>query len=91
MPEDEPRYEHDCDRCVFLGCWFESDLYYCEQRTVGIPTVLARHSGQDFDYTSGLTLEQMVPSLAVAADRARQRGLITDVEGGATQDATTMR
>lgn len=82
---ETPGHEHDCDGCVFLGRWFSSDLYYCEQRAHGIPTVIARHSSQDPDYTSGLVLEHMVPALAVAADRARWRGLISDAEKGATQ------
>lgn len=51
LPE-KPRYQHDCQVCVFLGHYDGSDLYFCPQH--GIKTVIARFSDLGPDYASGL-------------------------------------
>ena len=58
-----PLYQHNCERCVFLGSYDGSDLYYCKA-TFGHPqgTVIARHSSEGIDYNSGLfTAMQVAP------------------------------
>lgn len=68
----EARYPHDCDECVFLGTHEKYDLYFCGAN----PTVIARY-GTEGDYLSGLTLVPHVAELAVAAELALDRGLLT--------------
>lgn len=46
----KPVFEHDCDRCIFLAHFEGKDLYFCP----GEPTVIARHSSDGGDYSSGL-------------------------------------
>lgn len=48
-----PRHTHDCERCTFLGCYGESDLYHCASSMAG-PTVIARF-GPEGDYASAMT------------------------------------
>ena len=69
---DEARYQHDCDECIFLGTHGKYDLYFCPAN----PTVIARY-GTEGDYLSGLALVGQVPELAVAAELALERGLVT--------------
>lgn len=68
----EARYRHDCEECVFLGVHEKYDLYFCGAN----PTVIARY-GVDGDYLSGLALVPHVAELAVAAELALCRGLLT--------------
>ncbi|HVS78832.1 MAG TPA: hypothetical protein VHD84_00885 [Candidatus Saccharimonadales bacterium] len=72
MPEvtEQPRYEHDCDDCVFLGQWGIYDLYYCPRE----PTVLAR-TGPDGEYRSGMCFVGISEPLTEAYNRAVERGL----------------
>jgi hypothetical protein len=46
------RYEHDCPKCVFLGRWGATDLYFCGEHRA--PTVISRRSDEPSDYVSGL-------------------------------------
>lgn len=47
----EPRYEHDCDRCTFLGNGPSgTDWYWCAGRDDG--TMIERYSGDPPDYQS---------------------------------------
>jgi len=46
----EPRYNHDCNRCEFLGTHEEYDLYFCPDE----PTIIARYGNEDGEYGSGL-------------------------------------
>lgn len=60
-----PQYEHDCDKCIFLGSylwernpfnhftndWY--DLYYCGYDLFG-PTIISRFSNDGPDYNSGM-------------------------------------
>lgn len=54
----EPRYLHDCNRCVFLGQYKEFDLYVCPKTTgnTTIATMVARHGSDGPDYLSGLSV-----------------------------------
>lgn len=71
-------YDHDCDRCVFLGDveikGVVSDLYYHEQ----VETVIARYSSAPENYNSSFELARtgLVPELSVAMIRAMERGLV---------------
>ena len=69
----KPLYQHDCDRCIFLGL-FEAtiDLYYCEQNRM--PTLIGRHSSGPQDYISGLGFVKVAPELAEAKRRAVKAG-----------------
>jgi hypothetical protein len=49
---EQPKYDHDCDRCQFLGTFDGHDLYYCPG---GGPTIIARYSSDGPDYSSGMT------------------------------------
>lgn len=66
----EPRYQHDCKRCEFLGQYKEFDLYYCHQKQgldVMGGSVIARRSSKDSDYMSSdlvLCLKAAVSELA---------------------------
>jgi len=44
------RFEHDCDRCEFLGQYREYDLYFCPSE----PTIICRFSSHGHEYKSGL-------------------------------------
>ena len=48
------RYQHDCDKCVFLGEFNQYDLYCCPERESSAcgPTMLARYGNEGFEYTS---------------------------------------
>jgi len=45
-----PRHAHDCEKCTFLGCYGDADLYHCTA-SLGGPTVIARYGRED-DYAS---------------------------------------
>ena len=47
----EPKFEHDCGKCVFIGHIAGRDIYTCPQS--GIPTIVARVGDDGPDYTSG--------------------------------------
>ena len=59
----KPRYQHDCDKCRFLGHFNEFDLYACGQLAPGdegkifdkivVSTVIGRRSNDGGDYCSG--------------------------------------
>lgn len=76
----DPIFDHDHDDCVFLGPAFGgprafAELYFCRQGGV-MPTVIARFSHRDSDYTSGLPLAEHDPYLREAKRRAEDRGLL---------------
>ena len=59
----EPRHKHICLKCVFLGQHEESqaDLYFCPTE----PTLVARYSSNDWDYSSGLFVENILHNPAI--------------------------
>ena len=74
-----PKYEHDCDRCVYLGEYVDdhvddrpsADLYWCRGP---IPTVVARWSSEPSCYTSGIAFIGFCPALTEAFARAYRWG-----------------
>lgn len=74
-PPDAPAFDHDCDRCLFLGTYEGRDLYYCEEGS--FETVIARHSSDPGDYTSGLILDGVDPLITEGARRARNKGYLS--------------
>jgi hypothetical protein len=74
----EPKHEHDCDACVYLGSdqWY--DYYFCPR---GDQTLIARY-GPDGQYDSGMCFYGRNGSITEAGNRAIARGLITREELG---------
>lgn len=55
--KSNPRYDHSCSSCIFLGQHEEYDLYACVSprgEDEEIQTVIARCSSVSSDYYSGL-------------------------------------
>jgi hypothetical protein len=75
MNETAPRYEHECEGCIYLGQWNKFDLYYCPQGG-RLPTVLARYGDRGEEYNSGLALAENMPQLGEARRRAIAAGLL---------------
>ena len=69
------RYKHDCDKCKFLGEWFEYDLYF-HPAEHGIETIVARSSDVPEDYISGIDLIRYFPALREAKRRAQEAGFL---------------
>ena len=76
----KPKYQHDCDDCVYLGLYIDGsgtyDLYFCVQGGK-MPTVIARWGDEPSHNMSGLGL--VLTPLKVAVNRAIQRGLLKRV------------
>ena len=74
----KPLYEHDCDKCTFLGstsgCTPEKDLYWCHQG--GMPTVISRASSNGPDYVSGKEFAEKYHRIDEAVGRAKSLGLM---------------
>lgn len=47
----EPRYEHDCDACVFIESHALGDIWVCPGSVLG-PTVIIRRGDEPWDYWS---------------------------------------
>lgn len=88
--EESPSWQHDCDRCVFLGKYdrhegdgFDGDydLYFCSD-SYGFHTVLARYGSEGSEYrsfsvdrnTADLFRRKPTHPLAVAYERAKAMG-----------------
>lgn len=53
----QPRYIHDCDNCLFLGCSKEFDAYWCQDSTsIAGGSVIARYGSEGPQYLSSPTL-----------------------------------
>jgi hypothetical protein len=58
MHEEKPKFEHDCEKCVFLGRWYTNetddyDFYWCDK--LGLPnlaSVIARYGNEGREYLS---------------------------------------
>lgn len=46
----EPKFQHDCKECQFLGHFFKHDVYICDNGYGG--SVIARHGDEGSDYGS---------------------------------------
>lgn len=75
MESETPLFDHDCDRCTFLGRFKGSDLYFCNQSS-NRPTVIARHSSDGRDYTSGIVFADTIEELGEAKRRATKLQLL---------------
>ena len=77
-----PRYTHDCDRCIFLGQFKEYDLYFADHGGLApgfVPiqaTVIARYGNDGPEYTSGLSAAMIHPALIEAKRLALAGGLL---------------
>lgn len=72
------RFDHDCDRCVFLAHGLEHDLYFCPIDVVR-STVIARSSSEPSDYQSGIPVARGLPDsepLGLAYRLAQEKGLL---------------
>jgi hypothetical protein len=52
--EQKPRYEHDCEECIFLGHYthlHDFDLYVCPRESLGV-CCIARWSSEGPHYSS---------------------------------------
>lgn len=47
-----PRYEHDCDECIFIGHRGKTDIYLCLNPSPHEHTIIFRHSDEGSDYAS---------------------------------------
>lgn len=75
---DAPRFQHDCESCLYLGQHDKADLYFCGDQIVGSRcTVIARYSSDGPDYQSGWECGKggHIPDLAEAYKRATAFGL----------------
>lgn len=71
----QPRHQHDCSHCTFLGHHGEVDLYFCGKSRGA--TVIGRFSSDGPDYFSGLDFSYgRIPALGEARHRAQARGLM---------------
>lgn len=70
-----PKWEHDCEDCVFLGSFDLHDLYYCEEGNP-TPTVIARFGSDEPNYRSGMPAVTVDIHLREAYFRAKEQGLI---------------
>lgn len=76
LKEMEPRYEHDCDECIFLGHHNKYDLYVCVNLENEIfNTTIARY-GKDGNYFSGIEFRDYRPALGEAFKRACEKGFL---------------
>lgn len=88
------KYKHDCDDCIELGQANGHDLYYCPQRALDRPTLIARFGDNGPDYFTynpsffGAPASDLDGGLWIAAhERARAKGL--KFEAGANAAPTT--
>ena len=75
--KENPRYPHDCNRCVFLGYHGKYDLYVCIGKVSISTTIIARY-GIEGDYYSGLPFRLVNKPLGIAFKRACERGLLKE-------------
>lgn len=47
---NQPRFEHDCEECTWIGTFVDHDVYWCPQG--GRPTVVARYGNDGPQYSS---------------------------------------
>lgn len=48
----KPKFKHDCDKCEFVGHFFNHDVYFCGNSMVKSNTIVARASDEGPDYAS---------------------------------------
>lgn len=67
-----PLFVHDCEVCHFLGDFQGKDLYFCPESK----TLIARHSSDGSDYSSGISFVGRYAAITEAFNRAYRQGLI---------------
>jgi hypothetical protein len=78
---EDPKFEHDCDSCVFLGGFNGSnlgepmyyDLYVCARDGV-IDTLIGRYDDEPSRYKSGCEFVTVSGVIAEAGYRAMEKG-----------------
>jgi len=78
----DPRYQHGCDRCRFLGRFVDTsppqaeefDLYVCDKQLTG-RTFIARYGVDQPQYASG-----RMPGMMPALDEAQRRFYAMDMD-----------
>lgn len=79
----QPKWQHDCSKCTFLGHYSDDkgiyDLYHCNQGSGRFPTIIARWSDNGPDYNSGMCFGKSgsIPALAKAYELTLLRELPT--------------
>lgn len=88
MEPNAPQFQHDCDRCEFLGRWrgkmtnnpgqtdWDFDLYYADHGGIWpIGTYIARFGNDGDEYISGIgeTIFAWHPCLRAAAELWKAR------------------
>ncbi len=66
--QDNPRYEHDCDRCLFVGTYENYDLYVCESSFTGL-CCIARFGNEGGAYLSSSDYHKEILPLVEARKR----------------------
>ena len=81
-PVQEPLYEHDCDKCQYLGQYqsgpatIKHDLYvHCAGDWIS-ETVIARFGDEGDEYLSGIVFVGIDPCLTEAYKRAVASGVV---------------
>ena len=75
-----PKFEHDCDHCIFLGHVCDHDLYYhagtrTSKNTYPGETVIARWGNSGSEYSSGREFAKGIHAhLTIALQLARIGG-----------------
>jgi hypothetical protein len=70
-------HQHDCNRCIFLGNYYKSDLYIClDSSHPSLSTIICRY-GIDGDYSSGLSFVFSSVGLNRGLKMADECGYIT--------------
>ena len=67
----KPRYDHDCDTCVFLGPFEDHDLYVCSHANKIIDTVIGRYGSDGPDYVSNVDFAIMYRNGEIKGDMSR--------------------
>jgi hypothetical protein len=71
---ETPLFNHDCERCKFLGTFKGTDLYFCNKSWR--ITLISRYSSDGPDYTSGMFLVGHDEHITEANKRAFSAGLL---------------
>jgi hypothetical protein len=83
----DPKYEHDCDDCTFVGRLLlpggsEYDMYTCPQRALEIPTTVLRYGNEPWDYLSGDPLP--IRQLGIVIERSKTSERVHHQRDGAS-------
>jgi hypothetical protein len=70
--ETEALWEHDCDKCIYLGTSEENDMYFCDN-TIS-HTLISRFGSYGHQYISGASFVEAIPEIWKAAVLAEARG-----------------